>query len=215
MKLIQTLVASTALVAAFAGVASAQDAEYSKLQLRTRAVYVAPAEDGTTDAVGGDVTLDDSLIPEVDLTYFVTPNIGIEAIAGITKHNANLSNAAVVGNLDLGSVTLLPPTINLQYHFNPAGKIRPYVGAGVNYTVFFNEQAGSAGAVSKVDYDNGFGYSFQAGVDYALNDKMFLNLDVKKIKLDTDVAVDTALGRVNSKVDIDPLLIGVGVGYRF
>ena len=210
MKLLQTLVASTALVAAFAGVASAQDAsaDYSKFQIRARALYVAPNEEGS--AAGGDVTLDDSIVPELDLTYFVTKNIGIEAIAGVTPHNANVANSAL-GNLDLGSVTLLPPTVTLQYHFNPEGKIRPYVGAGVNYTVFLSEHAGVS--VDKVDYENGFGYAFQAGVDYALNDKMFLNLDVKKLMLDTDVKVNG--GAIRTNVDIDPLLIGVGVGYRF
>jgi outer membrane protein len=213
MKLLQTLVASTALVAAFAGAAAAQDvaSEDSKWLLRTRALYVAPAEDGTTDAIGGDVSLDDSVVPEIDLTYFITPNIGVEAIAAITPHNANVSNSAL-GNVDLGNVTLLPPTVNLQYHFNPAGKIRPYVGAGLNYTVFFNEHAGSGAVVNKVEYKNSIGYSFQAGVDYALTDKISLNLDVKKLLLDTDVTVNNA---IHSSVDIDPLLIGIGVGYRF
>lgn len=212
MKLLQTLVASTALVAALTGIASAQTAtmsDDSKFLLRTRALYVAPNEEGTTDAAGGDVTLDDSVVPEIDLTYFVTKNIGVEAIAAITPHNANVANSAL-GNLDLGSVTLLPPTVNLQYHFNPEGTIRPYVGAGVNYTVFFNEHAGVS--VNKVDYDNSFGYSFQAGADYMLNDKLSINLDVKKLKLDTDVTVNNA---IHSSVDIDPLIVGVGVGYRF
>jgi outer membrane protein len=213
MKLLQSLIASTAMVAAFAGAALAQDAVSadSKFLLRSRAVYVAPSEKGTTDAIGGDVSLDDSIIPEIDLTYFITKNIGVEAIAAVTPHNASVANSAL-GNVDLGSVVLLPPTVNLQYHFNPEGKFRPYIGAGVNYTIFLNEHAGSNAVVNKVEYDNSFGYSFQAGVDYMLNDKMSLNLDVKKIKLDTDVTVNNA---IHSSVDIDPLLIGVGVGYRF
>ncbi len=209
MKFLKTLAVTSALVGAFAGAAVAGDADYSKFIVRGRMLAVVPQEDGTT-SIGGDVNLDNSYVPEVDLTYFLTKNIGVEAIAAVTPHNASVSGSAL-GNLDLGGVTLLPPTVTLQYHFNPEGVIRPYVGAGVNYTVFLQEKAGAS--ISSIDYENSWGYAFQAGADYGIDEHWALNVDVKKLMLDTNVKVNG--GAVTSKVDIDPLIIGVGVAYRF
>ena len=118
-----------------------------------------------------------------------------------------------VGDVDLGDIWLLPPTLTVQYHILPDGKFRPYVGAGVNYTVFFNEDEGPV--ATAIDYDNAFGWALQAGFDVGLNDQWALNFDVKKLWLSTDVDV-SALGTVvSTEVDIDPWLIGFGVAYRF
>ncbi|WP_233560021.1 OmpW/AlkL family protein [Oleomonas cavernae] len=215
LPLAAALTAGLGLVAAM----PAQAAEQSPWMIRGRALIVLPQESGdlSLDGVGaipGDVSIDDSVVPELDITYFVTPNIGIELILGTTPHNAEAINTPLGAKTDLGDVWLLPPTLLVQYHFAPEGKIRPYVGAGVNYTIFYGKD--EPDGVS-VDYENNFGWALQAGVDVPLNDHWSLNLDVKQVFLSTDVTVRGLTGpaAVRADVDINPLLIGVGVGYRF
>ncbi len=117
-----------------------------------------------------------------------------------------------MGDVDLGDVTLLPPTLTLQYHFNPAGKVRPYLGAGVNYTTFFNEDLPNGSALSTIDYDDSFGLAAQAGLDYALENGWLVNFDVKYIDINTDVLID---GAISADVDIDPVIFGIGIGRTF
>jgi outer membrane protein len=105
---------------------------------------------------------------------------------------------------------VLPPTLLAQYHFMADKQFSPYVGAGLNYTVFYNVDPG---AFTSVEYDNGFGYALQIGADYKLDEHWMLNADVKKIFLSTDVSVNN--GAVRANVDLDPWVIGLGVGYRF
>ena len=131
-------------------------------------------------------------------------------ILATANHDVDLK-----GGPSLGDVWLLPPTLNLQYHFY-AGDLKPYLGAGVNYTIFYNEDKGD---VLDMNYDDSFGVSFQGGIDYFLNDKWFVNLDFKYLILSTDVeatlATEPGFIRVPVDVDIDPLIIGLGVGFRF
>jgi len=191
------------------------------LVVRLRGLGVVPDEGGAGDDgtanVGGDTNLTTDQVPELDFTYFITDNIAAELILGTTRHTASLTGSTL-GNLDLGTVRLLPPTLNLQYHFLPKGKISPYVGAGINYTIFFDERGGkgnNAGTVvNAISYSNGFGYSFQAGVDWKIDDKWHLNADVKKIFLNTDINVNTGTIIVDD-ADVDPWLFGIGVGYTF
>ena len=136
---------------------------------------------------------------------------------GVTPHDVTAVNTAV-GDLDLGSVVLLPPTLTLQYHFNPGGTTRPYAGVGVNYTLFFNEDLPGNSILDGIDYDPSFGLALQAGVDHQINERFFLNFDVKKVWINTDVTVDasTALGAVvGADVDIDPWIVGVGFGWKY
>lgn len=191
---------------------SAQAAEKSPWMIRGRALIVLPEEnlDSVSPAIPGlDVSIDDSVVPELDITYFFTPNIAAELILGTTPHDVKTTGAA---NLDLGRVWLLPPTLTIQYHFAPEGKIRPYIGAGVNYTIFYGQDDDKA-PVTSVDYDNAFGWALQAGVDIPLDDHWALNVDVKQIFLSTTATVNP-LG-VKADVDINPLLVGFGIGYRF
>lgn len=117
------------------------------------------------------------------------------------------------GQVDLSDVWLLPPTLTLQYHFLPHSEtFRPYIGAGVNYTHFYNEDAGAA---NSIDYDDSFGYALQAGMDYGINDNWAVNIDVKKVMINTDVTIKTGGNTINADVDIDPWVFGVGVAYRF
>lgn len=180
--------------------------------IRARALGVLPDEDATiTGAVtGSQINIDSSLVPEVDFTYFVTDHIALELIAAVTPHDVSTKTSSA-GALDLGDAWLLPPTLTAQYHLTGMGKCKPYVGAGVNYTVFFNEDKGSS--VTGVDYGNSFGPVLQAGVDYMLDDHWMVNMDVKKVWINTDVKFNN--GAIRADVDINPWLVGVGIGYRF
>jgi len=163
------------------------------------------------------VDIDSSIVPEFDITYFFTDNIAAELILGVTPHDVAAEGTGV-GDLDLGDVTLLPPTLAVQYHFNPDGKVRPYAGVGVNYTLFFNEDLPENTVLDSIDYDPSLGFALQAGVDYQINEKFFVNFDVKKVWINTDVTIDatTALSAVvDADVDIDPWIIGVGFGWRY
>lgn len=188
--------------------AVAQEAQ-SPWQVRLRAISIVPDEDASVSAIGGDIGIDTAVVPEVDISYFFTDHIAVELIAAAAKHDVTLKGSAL-GDLDLGSVWHLPPTLTLQYHFTPDQTFSPYVGAGVNYTVFFNEDSGG---VNDIKYDNSFGPALQAGIDYKLDEHWMLNADVKKVWINSDVSVNS--GAVTADVDIDPWIIGVGVGYRF
>lgn len=193
-------------------------------QVRLRGVAVQPNEKSEVSAIGGDVNISNSFIPELDFTYFFNKNFAAELILGTTKHDVKTtgSNLTAIGGpasaeVDLGSVWLLPPTLTLQYHFYPTKTLKPYLGAGLNYTIFYSVDEGSV--VKGLDYDNAIGFALQGGLDYMLNDKYFLNFDIKKLFLKTDVNVDAtnlAPGlKIPAEVNIDPLLIGFGVGMKF
>jgi len=145
-------------------------------------------------------------VPEVDFTYFLTENIALEAVVATAEHTVS------AGGSDLGDTWILPPTLVLQYHFQPDKKFSPYIGAGINYSIFYGED--SADGVSDLDIDNGFGLAVQAGADYWINDNWGLNVDVKYIDLNVDASVSNGTVQA-SDVDIDPIIVGVGVSYRF
>ena len=221
-KIIAGLVLSLMLVGTITAQEKSKE-DFKKWQMRFRVVSVSPNESATIGTIGGDVAINNKFIPELDFTYFLTENFSLELILGTSKHNVNTIASdltAVAGpasaNVDLGSVWLLPPTLTAQYHFN-FESFRPYVGAGINYTMFYSVNAGNT--IKDVSYDNALGFAFQGGLDYDLNEKWFLNVDAKYILLNTDVTVDAsnlAAGlNIPAKVDINPLLVGVGIGMRF
>ncbi|HEV7290077.1 OmpW family protein [Sphingomonas sp.] len=189
--------------------------------VRGRAILVAPTESSgpvTPGFPGSEVGVSNSVMPEVDFTYMLTDNIGAELILATTKHDAQ-GRGTLSGFDELASTWVLPPTLTLQYHFAPEAKVRPYVGAGVNYTIFYSTKASDAlvtaiGATD-VELDDSFGYALQAGIDIDLNDKMFLNLDVKYIDMDTTARLRTGAVTNTARVSIDPIVAGVGVGFRF
>lgn len=188
--------------------------DFSKWQVRLRGLAVVPNESSSIQAIGGDVQISNAYVPELDFTYFFTKNWAAELILATTNHDVKASSTAV-GDIDLGDVWLLPPTLTLQYHFD-GEVVRPYVGAGVNYTIFYNADGGPV--ADKVEYDNKVGFDFQLGFDFFVNDKWFINVDAKYLLLNTDATVDatTALGAtVGADVDINPFIAGVGFGMKF
>mgnify|MGYP000566124720 CR=1 FL=1 len=197
---------------AFAAVAATPAfADQGDWLIRLRALSVAPNEDATITPIGGNVDIDSSVVPELDISYFFTDNIAAELILGVTPHDVMAVNTAA-GNVDLGNVWLLPPTLTFQYHFNPDGAFRPYVGAGVNYTVFFGDDLPTGGVATTINYDNSFGLAGQIGADFDVNETWFMNVDLKYIDINTDVTINNA---ITADVDIDPWVFGIGFGRRF
>lgn len=205
MKTKTALLCATALLLAQPAYAAGEDwASPHHWQVRFRAIDVDP-QVGSSGNIAGNASIDSAVVPEMDISYFFNDHVSTELILATSKHNVEWS-----GPLNLGSVWVLPPTLTAQYHFTPENKLSPYVGAGVNYTVFYNSHPGT---FRSVDYKDGFGYALQAGVDYKLDDHWLLNLDAKKIFLNTTVMVNN--GAVRADVDVDPWVLGAGFGYRF
>ena len=195
---------SVALLAAAQPVLAADNGDNSKWMVRARAVGVLPDVDSSL-SIGGHVKVDNSVVPELDVSYFFTPNVSAELIAAVTQHDVKTN-----GGVDAGSAWLLPPTLTLQYHFNQLQSVKPYVGAGINYTHFYDEKAG---ALNSVKYDDSFGAALQAGFDVPLGNSWYFNADVKKLFISTTAKFSPS--GVRADVDIDPWLVGAGFGYRF
>lgn len=194
----KNLLAVAVLCALTSGAALAQQSE-GPWMVRARAVHLDSANKDSTPL---GLTVNNKTIPEVDVSYFFTPNVAAELILTVPqKHTLRAGGAAI------GSLKHLPPTLLLQYHFNTSG-IKPYVGAGLNYTRF-----SSVKAPAGVDIDrNSSGAALQVGVDIPLQKNLYLNFDIKKVFIKTDV---TANGAKLGSFKVDPVLVGVGLGWRF
>jgi outer membrane protein len=154
------------------------------------------------------VNVDDGASLSIGGTYMVAKNWGVELLAALPfEHDIKLNGGGKVA-----TTKHLPPTLSVQYHFNPNGTLRPYVGAGLNYTVFFDEDTRGALAGSKLDLDSSFGIAAQAGLDIAINKDWFANVDVRWIDIDTKAKLNgTSIGTV----EIDPYVFGLTIGRRF
>jgi outer membrane protein len=196
--------------------------------LRVRALGVLPDASGSTVNVSGvpalsspssGLSIGNSVVPELDISYFFTQNIAAELILGVTRHS--ISGTGTLDGLNVGKATLLPPTLTLQYHFTDFGAFKPYIGAGVNYTMFFNQSAANTAnvnglAVTNLHISNSFGGAVQFGFDYMLDRHWGLNVDVKKLWLrpDYSATVNNVIP-VTGRANIDPWLVGAGVTYKF
>lgn len=196
----KTLLAVAALCALTSGAAMAQQQE-GNWQVRLRAVHLDSAN---KDSTGLALSVNDKWIPEVDISYYFTPNFAAELILTYPQKHDVRSNGAKIGTLKH-----LPPTLLGQYHVTGLGPFKPYVGAGINYTRF--SQVNVLGGAADVKR-NSWGPALQVGFDYALDKNWSLNLDVKKVYIETDVY---AGGAKAGTFKVNPLLVGVGVGYRF
>ncbi len=176
-------------------------AQSSPWLVRVHALYLDSAN---KDETGNDLSVNNKTFPEVDISYFFTPNIAAELVLTYPqKHDVRSAGTKI------GTLKHLPPTLSVQYHFTDLGAFKPYVGAGLNYTRFSNvDILGGAATIDK----NSTGLALGAGFDYEVQKNVYFNLDVKKVQIRTDVSVGgTNLG----KFKVDPLLVGVGVGFRF
>tara|TARA_R110000787_G_scaffold167495_10_gene280452 strand:- start:2143 stop:2799 length:657 start_codon:yes stop_codon:yes gene_type:complete len=198
---------------------SDENTDFNQWKVRLRILSVLPNASATIGTIGGDAEISTAFVPELDFTYFLNEKWSLELILATSKHDVNTtgSDLTVVGGatnaeVDLGSVWLLPPTLTLQYHFG-GESFQPYIGAGLNYTIFYYADAATGGP--DVSYDNTLGFAFQLGFDYPLNDTWFLNVDAKYLFLNTDISVDPTGLNIPAAVDINPFIVGVGVGMNF
>lgn len=182
-------------------------AEENPWLVRARATHINPAD--KSDQVGGvgaenRLTVSDKTILEVDVGYFFTPNLAAELVLTYPqKHDVFLDGAKI------GTFKHLPPTLLGQYHFSPASRFSPYVGAGVNFTRLSSVKLlNGAGDLES----NSVGLAVQAGLDFKFDKRLSLNFDIKKVQIRSDVMI---AGVKVSKVKVDPVLVAVGIGYRF
>jgi outer membrane protein len=154
------------------------------------------------------VRVDTDVKPTLTFEYFVRDNLGIEVIAAWPfEHDISIAGLGTVG-----STKQLPPTVSLQYHFNSAGKVSPFLGAGVNYTTFFSEDTRGALAASKLKLEDSWGLAAHVGLDFALRERSAIRVDARWIDIDTDVKLDGAgIGTVN----IDPIVYGAAYVMKF
>jgi len=166
------------------------------------------------------VDINDNAQPNLTVTYMYNRYLGVELLAATPfKHSIRGKGAlsAALGGVDLpnniATVTHLPPTLSVVYYPLQGFSFQPYVGAGVNYTFFFSEDSKIGGNAS---LDNSFGVALQAGADYRINDKWHINASVRWIDIETDATLTgTGVGRVETTVDIDPIVYSVMLGYTF
>jgi len=204
------------LAAAVAGPALAQDftpKEKGTWLVTARVSDVAPSESGDIYTAAGvntglDVEVSDFVVPTLGFTYFFTDNIAVEGILGTSKHEVSAKGPA--GSTRVLDTWVVPPVVTVQYHFNPKGRVSPYVGAGINAMIFYGGEDKNA---FDVDLDNGFGYALQAGVDIAVKGDWSINLDAKKVFFKTDADINN--GALKSNVTLDPWVISAGVTRRF
>jgi len=188
--------------------------------VRARAIVVAPNErSGEVSGIpGSKVGVGDSVMPEVDFTYMATNHIGAELIVATTKHSVS-GRGTVSGLGDVANTWVLPPTLTLQYHFAPDGKVRPYLGAGINYSIFYSAKAtpslDAALGATKVKLGDSVGYALQAGVDIPVGKKVFVNFDIKYIDMKTTARLTSGATLRTARVKIDPIVAGMGIGFRF
>ena len=196
-------------------------------------VFVNNGADTFPTNTAGKVDVTQTIEPEVDVSYFITDHIAAEAIAGTTKHSLHLKDTVantVTTNSDIaiGTVRLLPPTLTLKYYFFPHAAFSPYLGAGVNYTWFFDihgDLNGSGGggvrlSNSSIQLQDSWGGVIQAGVEYNFLGNWYANLDIKHIFLTTQATVSTTAANalpvtIRADTTLDPTIIGFGVGYKF
>ncbi|BAZ95281.1 outer membrane protein [Thiohalobacter thiocyanaticus] len=206
---------TTALTAALAmalGAGTANALEQGDILVRGGLGYIEPTGESDPTGLGLNVEADSGASFAFTLTYMMTDHFGIELLgAAPFEHDVNVAE----NGIKVGSTKHLPPTLTAQYYFQPSAKIRPYVGIGVNYTTFFDEDLESGVLPnSNLDLDDSFGLALQAGVDIDLNDRWFVNGSVWYMNIDTDASISGATNS-NFEVAIDPMVLFAGIGYRF
>lgn len=180
--------------------AFAQASGESPWMVRVRSVHL---DSSNKDSTPLGLSINNKTFGEVDVTYFMSRNLAAELVLTTPQKQTVYANGS-----EIGSFKHLPPSLLLQYHFTDLQGVKPYVGAGINYT-HFSDVALPAG----VSLDShSWGWAFQAGLDIPLDRNWSINLDVKKAYIRTDVySAGSSIGRLR----VDPILYAVGLGYRF
>ena len=194
-------ITASILFTLLSGAALAQPVAEGPWLVRARAVHLDSANGDNT---GLGLSMNNKWIPEADISYFFTPNLALELVLTVPQKQTLTSSAL---NAKVGTFKHLPPTLLAQYHFPMTG-FKPYVGAGINYTRFSSVDLAPGVTMDK----DSWGPALQVGVDIPLTKGLYLNLDLKKVVIRTDVKV---AGAKVGEFKADPLLFGVGLGWRF
>lgn len=216
-KLILSVAITSALLAA---ITPAYAYEQGDWVVRVGMANVAPEDSSSNVNVAGSdlgigVNVDSNTQLGLNFVYFFSPQLAVEVLAATPfSHDIGLDTVGALGN-----TKHLPPTVSANYYFaDPSAQLQPYVGAGINYTIFFDEKftsANTSAGFSNLDLDNSFGLAAQVGVDYMLNEKWLINASVRWIDIDTEASFDLNGAAGSVDVDIDPLVYSITAGYRF
>jgi len=209
MKSIFVALATGVALFGMAGAAQAFTVE-DHLRVKVGVSGVLPDESADVETLGGSVEISDEYVPSVQLEWMFSDRISAELLCCVATHDVEHTPTGI----DLGQVSHFPPTITLKYRWNVEGAVQPYLGAGVNYTLFYDEEVPSGGPVTDIDYDSSIGPALQAGVDIMTGEHWFVNFDVRKIWINTDVTLQAGAA-IHADVDINPVVASASVGYRF
>jgi len=205
-----------AAVAAAMISAPAMAYEAGDMMLRVGAAGVYPT--GESDSINGlpagsKVEADSAWSLGLNFTYMFTDNIGV-GVLGAYPFKHDIKGKGTISSLDkVGSTKQLPPTVTLEYYFNNSSAFTPYLGAGVNYTHFFDEDTSGALSGTNLNLDDSWGYALEGGVDYSINDKWMVSAQVYYINIETNADVSALPGDFN--VDINPWVYLFTAGYKF
>lgn len=216
-KLISTVAVATVLLSTACSTYAYEQGDWI---VRIGMTSVAPDDSSSNVNVGGadlgiGVNVDSNVQLGLNLVYFYSPHLAIEVLAATPfSHDIGLDTVGALGN-----TKHLPPTLSANYYFaEPRSAFQPYIGAGVNYTIFFDEQFTSANTdagFSDLELDNSLGLAAQVGFDYMLDDNWLINASVRWIDIDTEANFDLNGSAGTVDVSIDPLVYSITAGYRF
>ncbi len=211
------------MVAALPSVAHAKAGDFQAKLMGTLVAPDASITEVKVDNIGlppdSQTKANDNLVPTVAIEYFVTDNISLETIAGITQHDVD-GTGGLDGAETVSDAKIIPATLTIKYHFGDSSGFKPYIGAGPSYFIFIDEQPGSAlrdlGA-TRLQLNDKFGVALQAGFDLALNDKgLGLSVDATRYFLSTDASWSNGTTELlRTRHEIDPWVISAGLAYRF
>ena len=204
----------TVLAVILAAATAAFSAEAGTFSARIRATYLSMANgsDAFTalniNFASGAVHVNSKLIPEVDLNYNFTQQFAAELVLTIPQ----TQDVTLAGVGKLGTFKHLPPTLLAQYKFMaPNEAFQPYVGFGLNYTLIWGTSLSVASIPLALEH-NSIGFAAQAGFDYDLGGGHFLNLDIKKVNIESDVKI---AGNRLTTAKLNPWLFSIGYGWKF
>jgi outer membrane protein len=198
----------TVLALALLTSSSISVAEDSPWLLRLRALNLDMDSQSSDEMLPANaISVSDKVIPDINISYYFTPSWASELVLTLPQEH----DVKVEGIGNIGSFKHLPPTLTLAYHFNADGAFRPYVGAGINYTLFMEEDMHVGAAEVTLENDSA-GTAYRLGFDWTLSADWQLNMDIKKLQIGSDVYLN---GDKIATLDVDPLAIGIGLGWQF
>ncbi|WP_259558351.1 outer membrane protein OmpW [Shewanella baltica] len=208
---VSTLIAATLLAAGFSASVSAHQA--GDIIVRAGAIVVAPNESSDDVAGKGEFQISNDTQLGLNFGYMLTDNFGVELLAATPfSHDVSL------GGTKIAETKQLPPTLVAQYYFgNSQSVVRPYIGVGVNYTNFYDNEFTNdlGGALTDLSMATSWGLAAQAGIDYQVSKNWLVNASVWYAQISSDVKFKLSGDTVVIGTDIDPWVYMVSVGYTF